>query len=261
MDLKKLMFLKAATGGSEVFVEKTATGNPATFTTAVTKALKGLTVTVDSETGVTAVNVYSAGKNLFKTTASSKDASGLIYTVNADGTITISGVATGYSDMNLGECVLPPSGEVIVSGVNDMTNICWESVKILDGSKTVLQSLGSGAKSNQSFNIADYPTAKYVRLTVKRQNNVETSGTIKPQVEIAEIVSDYAQYAGSTNAITFGETVNAGTLDVLTGVLEVTQPASKTIHVDPVSIQTLNGTNHIWSDAGGTNTVKYYDKQ
>lgn len=256
--LRRLLFAVAAIGG-ESLVEKTATGNPATFTTGVAMALTGLTVPISSEGGLTGANIYHTGKNLFKTTATSKEAAGVTYTVNADGTITVSGTASGYSDLGLGECVLPPAGKIIVSGIESMTNIVWDGVRILDGSKTALATLGAGSRGNQTFNLADYPTAKYVRLTVKRSSNVATSGTIKPQVEIAETVSEYEQYSGSVSTVTFGETVNTGSLDAITGVLTVTAPESKTINLDPVSITTVTGTNHVWTDTGGTNTVKYMD--
>lgn len=253
--LKRLLFIAATNGKS--LIEKTATGNPAIVSTTVAKALRSLVIPIESDSGIDGLTIYHAGRNLFKTTATSKEVAGVTYTVNADGTITVSGTASGYSDLAIGECVLPPSGNVIVSGIESMTNIVWDGVRILDGSKTALATLGAGSRGNQTFSLADYPTAKYVRLTVKRASNVATSGTIKPQVEIADAVSTFEPYSGDVYPIVFGETVKGGSLDAITGKLTVTSPAAKTIDLDPVALKAKAGTNVIWTDAGGSNTVKY----
>lgn len=257
--LMRLAMLKAAAGG-ESLQEHTATGNPATFDTDIAKALKSLSIPISSSGGISGLSIVQTGKNLFKTTATSKTTAGVTYTVNADGTVTVSGTATGYSDLMLGESPLPPSGKLMVSGLESMTNIVWDGVRLLDESKTVIATKGTGSRGNQSIDLSDYPDARYIRLTVKRASNVATSGTIEPQVEISTTATAFTEYEGKTKTVAFGETVEEGTLDATTGVLAVTAPAAKTITLDPVSIETIKGVNNIWTDTDGSNTVKYYSK-
>jgi hypothetical protein len=75
-------------------------------------------------------------------------------------------------------------------------------------------------------------------------------------IEVGQEVTTYEAYTGNSFSVSFGETVNSGSFDAVTGKLTATDPA-KIIDLQPVRVQTLIGTNTVWTDTGGTNTVKY----
>ena len=155
------------------------------------------------------------GKNLLKITANSKTEAGITYTVNADGTITLSGTATGYSSLIIGTADISSAEKVTISGLSDdTTNITWDSFNLYDADDTLIQNIsGGGSASNKTIDLSQYPTAIKMTVAIKRQNNVATSGTAKPMVEIGETASAFEPY---TN------TVYGGSLDLISGVLTLT---------------------------------------
>ena len=60
--LRRLLF-NAAT--AEPLTEQTATGNPASFTANVAKPLKGLTIPIESESGIAGLTIYRTGVNVW----------------------------------------------------------------------------------------------------------------------------------------------------------------------------------------------------
>ena len=141
------------------------------------------------------------GKNLLPYPYSSKtiaNYNGVTYTDNGDGTITVSGIATGYSDFTLNTIQLSPNTQYCFSGYENCTNIV-AVVAFFDvdnknvGSKTA-SIHHSASQRILTFNSADYPTAVSARISVKRNNNSETSGVIKPQLEIGNTDTEYEPY-------------------------------------------------------------------
>ena len=152
--------------------------------------------------GSTELDVTLCGKNLFKTTATSKTESGITWTINSDGTITVSGTASGYSSLIAGSAkVKSELGNVTISGLNGTTNLVYNAFKLYDRNKNLITQITVGSGSNQTLNLSNYPSVAYLEIEYKRNNNVATSGTIKPQVNIGSQASDYVKYQGSDNII------------------------------------------------------------
>lgn len=235
---KRLLALAALNGGGASIIERTATGNPLTFLTDLAKPLKSLvanflpvqasgTPSPDNIlpiTGWTGVNVSHGGKNLFKTTAQSKTASDVTFTVNSDGTVTVSGIPSGYVDLTLGECAIPNKGKIVLSGLESASKIRWSMIRLIDSNDNVLVDFyGSATVRPFVIDLSNYPTATKMRIGIKREdNNVEVSGTVKPMIEIGETASEYEAYKPITeHEVTFDSPVYGGTLDVVSGVLTV----------------------------------------
>lgn len=71
--------------------------------------------------------------------------------------------------------------------------------------------------------------------------------------------ADYVAYLGTSKTITFGQTVNGGTIDFIKGVVvddTTTPPTEQTF--DPVTIDTVSGYNNVFFDIGNITAFSYY---
>ncbi len=152
---------------------------------------------VQSLNGYDSPWVGGAGKNKFETTASTKTESGVVWTVNADGTISVSGTAIGYTAIGVGVAKVKPSmGKVTISGISEATNIAWNSVLLRDSNDNTLYQISSGGTySSFTVDLSQYPTADNISVSLKRNNNCAVSGVIKPQVEVGEQATSFAPYS------------------------------------------------------------------
>ena len=142
------------------------------------------------------------GKNLlpYPYKESTSTINGVTWTDNGDGTITASGTATGYSSFVFGKVTLQPNTIYTFSGISDTKNISLTMV-LYDNEKTTLATLQASTvwPSNPryvTFDTSDYPTVTYGQLSVKRHNNDEVSGVIKPIVEYGTTPTSYEPYVG-----------------------------------------------------------------
>ena len=174
-------------------------------------------------TGRESVTVTRTGKNLLPNTGESKTTAGVTWTKNADGTITVSGTATGYSDFEIGFAkVTPDMGTITLSGIGGTTNVNWGYITLRDANNESIVNLSTGsASASLTFDISGYPNADTIRVTIKRNNNVGTSGVIKPQLELGSTATAYEPYTADSATIQLGTTVYGGTVDVTTGVMTV----------------------------------------
>ena len=238
--LRRLLF-NAAT--AEPLTEQTATGNPASFTANVAKPLKGLTIQIESE--CSGLTIYRTGVNVWDEDWEQGSLNGSggnnpsNENIRSKGFISVVPGAKYYIKYGL------PSGAGAVS-----SNM---RVFYYDASKTYI--------SNSWVNPAQVTvpsTAHYIRFYMDTRYGTTYINNISfnyPSTETA-----YNAYNGNSYTVDFGETVNAGTFEAVTGVLTVTSPESKTINLDPVQITTLIGANVVCTDNGGSNTVKYLVK-
>lgn len=176
--------------------------------------------------GWVGAQITRAGRNLFLTTASSKEENGIIYTVNADGTISVSGTASGFSSINCGDADISGiHGKVTVSGIATATNMVWSGIRLYDANNVQLYDTGASSAPLITIDLASYPTAVKLTIVIKRQNNVVTSGVIKPQVEGGDTAHDFVPYETPTvypvSWLSEAGTVYGGVLDVTTGTLTV----------------------------------------
>ena len=195
--------------------------------------------------GRDSVTVMRTGKNLLPNTGESKTTAGVTWTKNADGTITVSGTATGYSDFEIGYAkVTPDMGMITLSGIDGTTNVNWGYITLRDANNEGIVNFTTGsASASLRFDISGYPNADKIRVTVKRSNNVATSGVIKPQLELGSTASAYEPYDGTSVTVQLGQTVYGGKVNFTTGEMTVDR-AIKTVS----AITTVSST-YIKSDA------------
>lgn len=236
--LRRLLF-NAAT--AEPLTEQTATGNPASFTANVAKTLKGLTIPIESE--CSGLTIYRTGTNVW--------------------------------NEEWGKGRLDGSGGDVASDENIRTK---GFIPVVPGEKYYIKySLpGGGASGNMKLYYYDSSKAyvstswvnpsqitvpvgaHYIRFYMDTRYGATYIDNISFNYPATETA--YNAYNGNSYTVDFGETVNAGTFEAVTGVLTVTSPESKTINLDPVQITTLVGANVVCTDNGGSNTVKYLVK-
>lgn len=168
--------------------------------------------------GWTGAKLTRCGKNLLKINAASVTKNGVTFTVNANGSVTVSGTTTAgntffnlnYIDANTSQ--LKPGATYILSGGS-------ASVRLrayVDGSYAVDDS-GNGATLTISANAK----SSWLRLNIADEG-VTVNETIWPMARLStETDGSFAPYAGNTYAADFGQTVYGGELDWNTGVLTV----------------------------------------
>ena len=174
--------------------------------------------TFEPYTGVSMpISFPQQGKNYFNADTTSKTERGMTWTANNDHTITISGTPTDYTYIMTGMFEIPTSGKICLSGLDGVTNIAWDNYYIYNSSKTLLICTGGGGTGYKVVDLDEYDDPRYMILVFKRSsNNVEVSGTIKPQVEIGETPTAYEPYT---------TTVYSGNVDLVSGVLTIDRKA------------------------------------
>ena len=242
MDLRKLLYLKAAIPGDEL-VEATATGNPATFTTDVKKALKGLVIpfkpvqsgsgdpapdNVRDITGWTGLHIYKSGEdtsNPDTITVSWQTEAGTVYggSLNAKtGVLTVEYILVTGRWGDLPEAY---SSETII-----------ERILILNA--TTYGTADTGWVNTCACNVAKRAWAGTANETPHFYIGISPSyGTCVAYIYLPAATSDDI------------------TIKVAAKLKEPT-----TVQLDPVVIKTLIGKNNIWTDTTEDITVTYLKK-
>lgn len=163
--------------------------------------------------GRTEVNVTRTGKNLLPNTATTQTINGVTFTVNSDGTISLSGTATVNTVFDI------PNFSAI-GGTAYILNGCPSG----GSTSTYLLSIpgvGYDAGNGYNYNPATDATI-IVRITI--YNGQNTDGLIfKPMIRLATFTdAEYEPYEGDTFNTELGRTVYGGTLDLTTGELTIT---------------------------------------
>ena len=242
--LKKLLFMNAASGGS--LSEYTATGNPAVFSTNVSKPLKQLLIPF---TPVQAEGTPSPENPL---------------PITGWTEVTISHSGADTSNPDTYSVTFPSEAGTVYGGTLDaVTGVLTVDMASVDlGLYTWAYGAGSGS--------VWYSTSSYPFKPV-------ASGSIANAYCDKLIVSFYNSFANNTsndmriaidssgrprlryNAFGSGDTESLKAfLSTMTFMAELAEP--QTYQLDPTTVQTLIGTNTIWSDTNGQNTVKYLKK-
>lgn len=167
--------------------------------------------------GWTKCNVQRTGKNLLENTLTTRTVNGTTFTVNTDGSITISGTP------------------------GTQTRVAIKTGKFWDGNQAAIFSCGIMPTGTRIFvrrlynDVTSYPTispqsnflldAKVYDAYIEINTNFNGDAfTIYPQLELGSIATAYEPYSGQTYYVdweTEAGTVYGGTLDVNTGVLTV----------------------------------------
>ena len=223
--------------------EATATGNPASFTTDVAKKLTGLTVTISDENGISGLSVFRTGYNVWNEEWEKGTLNGSGGNYASDRNIRTKGYIP----------VVPGAKYYIKYTIPGQTASGNMKAYFYDADKTYISStwVNPGEKTIPSG-------AHYVRFYMDTKYGAEYLDNISLNFPHTE--TTYHAYEGESVDYNFGEPVTAGSLDAVTGELTVTSPASKTIQLTPCGIKTIDGTNNVFTDKGGSNTVKYLKK-
>lgn len=222
--------------------EATATGNPATFTTDVRKALTGLIVpftpiqsgsgaaspnNVRPITGITGITVYHSGSNTRNPT---------IHTITFQAeTGTVYG---GTLDAVAGVLTIEWGIETYDGSVDESWSVeSDENFYIMTDSKYV-------RNTNNTSLICNYADS-YESVTV---GNCKITNSGNFNIRIGSLI-------GITKVPAFREWLAEHNVQM---VCKLQTPIMMSI--DPIIIKTLSGENNLWTDTNGTNTVKYLKK-
>ena len=238
--LQRLMMVGAiAKANGEPTTEQTATGNPVVFSTDLARNLTGLTIPFDTA-GISGLNIYHTGKNLFDKTAPVSEENKYLKT---------DGSENGSGNYNISAPIVAVAGAT------------YNFSGLAGGSPAAVFYNASGERlSGVAYNSSSsvYKTAPegtaYMKVSIPKAKVDEF------QIEIGSSATEYEAYSGESFAVAFGETANKGSFDAVSGVVTVITPAEKTISLEPVPIATLVGNNTLCTDTGGSNTVKYLKK-
>lgn len=255
--LKKLIWLKASALASAVY--ETVTGAIATFTTLRAARLKALSVAIEAVqsgtgdpspdnvrpiSGWTGAKIYRTGKNLLPALTEAQTSRQVTATPNADGSISLSGTATG------GNAFIVPFDNIPVKA----------GPSVLHGSgnaniQVILRENNSSGPSivyaTENNNIFTFDKDYTVCLVYRIASGTDTDGiTLYPMLEVGDTAHDYVPYGGTEIDVEFTTppgTVYGGTLDVLTGVLTVTWAKWTNFHN-----WTMHASGYFQSVAGAT---------
>ena len=188
------------------------------------------------------------GKNLLQTTGVAKTEAGVTWTPNADGSVTVSGVASGYTTFVVGYINVTGMTGILTVAFNriEMLRIQFGDIVLYNSSSVMIAVLQpSSTDSSYQVNLDDYPGVASIAIVLKRAANGEVSGTAKVQVVAGTTIPAWSPYSnicpitghdsvnitvkppdasGTVYPVSFGAagTVYGGTIDVVSGVLTVT---------------------------------------
>ena len=221
-------------------------------------------------TGHTEVNVVRTGKNLlpYPYTTTSGTSNGITRTINADGSIKISGTASATSwfkfyggfdtDTTLRKPVpswiLPDVTYCVSGGVASNKSIrvyCYDGN---GGSTQIANDSGSGATFSLTQSEIDATAYFAVFFRIANGTAINDPITIYPQLELGSTPTSYEPYTGTTYTTDLGSTVYGGTLDVTTGVLTINR-LHYTMTGDPSATQ---ASGMIFSKSSSPTNNTYY---
>ena len=144
------------------------------------------------------IPIVTRGKNLFKAPMyTSKTENGVTWESNGDGTITVSGIASGYSSFMLSNAYPIPSnciGQKLTFNyrIGKVSNIVWDSITFFDENNTEVGRYAVGNSDTLTIEIES--NFKKVDAYVKRNNNYEVSGTVGLMIELGTEATPYEPY-------------------------------------------------------------------
>ena len=240
--------------------DATASGNPVTIKTQSAQAAKQTILTmapiqsgsgtpspdnVRPISGRTQAEIKTFRKNMLpKDTISTGTDNGITYTVNSDGTISLSNTATDLSRKS-GTFMLNKGRYIFTSGVAE--SFTTYDTYLMAGGSTIAR---GGIGQTNSFELSE-PTS--VSLSIRVRQGVTPNITIYPMIRSAEDAdATFKPYvAPQTVTIPFGSTIYGGTLNVETGELTVDREI-----VDLGSLEWTKSTTDAFYSDGIKNEVK-----
>ena len=179
----------------------------------------GIKPTLD---GVTSIDVVRPDGNVLQTVAESKTQNGVTWTVNADGSITLSGTSTArtYLYVHLYHKILPKDATLTVSveGLydNGATDV-FLNLPYSNNGTTYSGTYGQVTWGSPKKTIS-YTADKYIGFLLDCPANVTTNQTVKIMVTIGSEAKAFEPYvAPVTDNVELGQTVYGGTADIVNG--------------------------------------------
>ena len=178
-------------------------------------------------TGKTGTKVFRTGRNIVPNNMTNGTNNGITYTKNADGSVHIQGTATATSSRTL--CAVPNGDLSVVDGVkykfyNNGSSSSTYRVRF----SSIIKETGATANWNDYTQVngftIDESVYDYRNFQIYVVSGQTVDKIIYPMLEVADIATgEYEPYKGTQYPITFGREVYGGTLDIVSGVLTVTQ--------------------------------------
>ena len=137
------------------------------------------------------------GKNLipYPYINTTKTTNGVTYTDNGDGSVTISGTATGYSDFFFKIMSIAPNTTFTFSKnqSDDAANVAF-TLRQLDENRVLIGTEISLIPTVATHTFTTAENARYIQIACKRYANVECKGTYKPMLELGDTATEYEKY-------------------------------------------------------------------
>lgn len=249
---------------------KDASGNPIILTDGAELEPTALTVTLEeSEDGYSACTVSRDSKNLLplvladiKSANTSGTWSGNVYTVNGmtftiltDSDNNVTGIKIKNTPSVTSTLLLSNMSTFLENGISYILTGCPSG-----GSSSTYSisagSLGSDIGVGRTFTYDSSANDKRNILFVGTSYTGEEL-TFYPMIRLASVSdASFETYQHDTASISFGETINAGSVDFITGIVTVTEPEAKTLTLTPDNITLLKGNNVIRS--AGNIDISYH---
>ena len=137
------------------------------------------------------------GKNLipYPYINTTKTANGVTYTDNGDGSVTISGTATGYRDFFFKIMSIAPNTTFTFSKnqSDDAANMAFV-LRQLDENRALVGTEITLIPTVATHTFTTAENARYIQIACKRYGNVECKGTYKPMLELGDTATEYEKY-------------------------------------------------------------------
>ena len=180
--------------------------------------------------------IHSGGKNLLKNTAKSLTKTGITFTINTDGSVTLNGTATNDCYFTITSGVLLPSGNYILSGCP------------ADGSMDSYILYAAPAEGSNSIDIGNSVafstdgTQKY-SFTIRVTSGVTVTGlTYYPMLRIASEIDDTYEPYYDKGIVDLNRTIMQGSKNLLHTTAKSQTVNGVTFTVNDDGSVTANGT-------------------
>ena len=143
------------------------------------------------------IPLVNSGKNIipYPYANTTKTVNGVTYTDNGDGSVTIGGTATGYSDFLFKAISIEPNTMFTFSKnqSDDAANIAF-TLKQLDENSAIIGTEISIIPTVATHKFTTAENARYIQIACKRYTNDECKGTYKPMLELGDTATEYKPY-------------------------------------------------------------------
>lgn len=137
------------------------------------------------------------GKNLipYPYMYTTRTVNGVTYTDNGDGSVTVSGTATGYSDFFFKIMSIAPNTTFTFSKnqSDDAANMAFV-LRQLDENRALIGTEITLIPTVATHTFTTAENARYIQIACKRYANAECKGTYKPMLELGNTATEYEKY-------------------------------------------------------------------